>query len=215
MTSFEGWVDCLFGRPGEYPPSFAGVDDEYPMLEPETALDYVTRLFSDAGTILARFDDAQLNQGLWELVGASGELHPLLFGGLPWPDRERGIVSISAVYESLFLPRCSPHLSHRDDSGASPLNSICYMWWDVFPTWGQPNEAECADRDRALLEVMGRALALDSVACKESALHGLGHWHMHYPAETARIIEQFLERETDPGPELLAYARSAGAGCVQ
>lgn len=214
-SAFDGWIDCLFGRPGEYPPSFAGVDDEYPLLEPETALEYVTRLFSDAGGILAKFDDAQVNQGLWELVGASGDLHPLLFDKLPWPDRERGILSISVVYGSLFLPRCSPHLSHLDDSGASPLNSICYMWWDVFPTWGQPNEVELADRDATLLKVMDRALGLDSVACMESALHGLGHWHMHYPAETARIIERFLEREAELGPEILAYARSAEAGCVQ
>lgn len=215
MTSFEHWVDCLFDRPGEYPPSFASVDDEYPVLQPETALEYVTRLFSGAGAILARFDDAQLNQGLWELVGASGDLHPILFSDLPWVDRKQGILSISAIYESLFLPRCSPHLSHADDSGASPLNSICYMWWDIFPTWGQPGEAECAERDATLLEVMGRGLALDSVACRESALHGLGHWHMCYPAETTRVIEGFLEHEADLEPELLAYARSASAGCVQ
>jgi hypothetical protein len=215
VTSFEHWVDCLFGRPGEYPPSFATVDDEYPLLQPETALEYVTRLFSDAGTHLARFDDAQLNQGLWELVGASGDVHPMLFSELPWPERKQGILSISALYESLFLPRCSPHLSHMDDSGASPLNSICYMWWDIFPTWGQPGEAQFAQRDTTLLEVMSRTLELDSVACRESALHGLGHWHIHYPAETTRIIEVFLDREGELEPDLLTYARSASAGCVQ
>jgi hypothetical protein len=215
VISFEHWVDCLFGRPGEYPPSFASVDVEYPALAPETALEYVTRLFSDAGSILARFDDAQVNQGLWELVGASGELYPMLLTDLPWPDRKRGILSMAALYESLFLDRCSAHLSHRDDSDASPLNSICYMWWDVFPTWGQPGEAIHADRDAALLEVMGRALELDSEACRESGLHGLGHWHMHYPTQTSKIIQRFLDRETNLGPALLAYARSAGAGCVQ
>lgn len=215
MIPFDHWVDQLFRRPGEHPPSFASADDEYPVLAPETTLEYVTRLFSDAGTILSRFDDAQVNQGLWELVGASGELHPMLFRGLPWEDRKRGVLSISALYESLFLPRCSPHLSHLDDSGSNPVNSICYMWWDLFPTWGQPGDAEHAARDATLLEVMDRALGLDSVACKESALHGLGHWHVRYPAATRRIIEEFLGREADLEPELLAYAQSAGAGCIQ
>ena len=162
-----------------------------------------------------RLDDAQVTQGLWELVGSSGDLHPLLSAELPWPDRKQGILSIAALYESLFARRCSPDLSHQNDSDGNPLNSICYMWWDLFPTWGQPREAEHVDRDATLLEVMGRALRLHSVACKESALHGLGHWHMHYPAETSRIIERFLEREADLGPELLAYARSASTGCVQ
>ena len=74
---------------------------------------------------------------------------------------------------------------------------------------------EHAERDATLLQVMDQALGLDSVACRESALHGLGHWHMHYSVETTRIIERFLEGEADLDPDLVAYARSAGTGCVQ
>ncbi len=222
-VSFERWVDATFARSG------ADAPDEV-LLRPDTALEHVTRLFSTAGATLRRFDDAQVNRGLWELVGASGDLHPMLESELPWPDRARAIESISGVFETLFASRCTPHLSHTfqtvadqpDDLGA--LNSVCYMWWDIFPTWGRPDDPGCGERDAALLEVMARGLALDSLACRESALHGLGHWHLHYPAETERIIDRFLASEREPaagpgGPEidprLEAYARAARTGCIQ
>ena len=35
----------------------------------------------------------------------------------------------------LFAPRCSAHLSHLDrgEMIAGPLNTLCYMWWDILP----------------------------------------------------------------------------------
>ncbi len=221
--SFERWIESTFREP-------ATVATGPIILPPETALEHVTRLFSSAGATLRRFDDAQVNRGLWELVGASGDLYPMLGSELPWPDRARAIESISGVFETLFAMRCTPHLSHvdrthadqSDDLGA--LNSVCYMWWDIFPTWGRPDDPEYQERDAAFLDVMARTLSLDSLPCRESALHGLGHWHLHYPAETERIIDRFLASEGLPGagpdgagidPLLEAYALSARTGCVQ
>jgi len=61
---------------------------------------------------------------------------------------------------------------------------------------------------------MTNALALDSIACQESALHGLGHWHGAYPDEVEAIVDRFLAAHPTSRPELLTYARSARSGCV-
>ena len=61
---------------------------------------------------------------------------------------------------------------------------------------------------------MCQALALSHDACRESALHGLGHWQPHYPARVAHIIADFLARTPALRPELQAYARRAQRGAV-
>ncbi|HEU5330793.1 MAG TPA: hypothetical protein VFU78_22060, partial [Thermomicrobiales bacterium] len=71
-----------------------------------------------------------------------------------------------------------------------------------------------ADLDAACLDVMRQTLALDNDACRENALHGLGHWLPYYPAPVEQIIADFLARTPTLRPELLAYARRAQRGAV-
>ena len=66
-----------------------------------------------------------------------------------------------------------------------------------------------------LLDVMRHTLALPHDACRESALHGLGHWHRASPAETADIIDGFLARNEGIRDELRRYALAARCGCIQ
>ena len=88
------------------------------------------------------------------------------------------------------------------------------MWWDILPLIGHPGKPEFAKLDQAALTVMEECLALPSVACQESALHGLGHWNMYFPSEVQSIIDSFLKSEKNLRPELLQYAKSARSGCV-
>lgn len=67
-----------------------------------------------------------------------------------------------------------------------------------------------------VVEVMRSILAIDHVACQESALHGLGHGHhREQAAAVERIVDEFLEREGNLRPELRKYAQAARIGCVQ
>jgi len=61
---------------------------------------------------------------------------------------------------------------------------------------------------------MKKILALDSVACQESALHGLGHWHSLQPDRVESIVDGFLAAHPTTRRELVTYARSARCGCV-
>jgi len=87
------------------------------------------------------------------------------------------------------------------------------MWWDQFRFHGQFNSEHCFDYDAEILGVMRRILNLPHDACRESALHGLGHWHS-YDSRTSGIIEEFLSCAPQLRPELMEYAEYAKTGRV-
>ena len=176
---------------------------------------YLTRLFTEAGTVLAPFTDAQINQTLWFLVGEGSDgAAALVDETVPWTDRRACLAATLTLFTDCFMPRCTPTLSHRDESG-SALNAICYMWWDLFPTWGRPEDPRRAELDALVLDLLERILTLPSVACAESALHGLGHWMPRYPQRVTEIIDGWLSRRPDISAPLRNYALAARCGCVQ
>jgi hypothetical protein len=239
--SFEAWIAYVFDHPITDQMWHMDSDRDYwdELRQPSTTVSYLTRALEDAAAVLAPFSDAQLEQGLWFLVstGYSSHMLALLEPSVPRMDRERGILSMFHLFEQLFLPRCvRDHLSHLDRDGrtaSNPLNTVCYMWWDILPIGGSPATPALAGAYDACLQVMQQTLTLESDACRESALHGLGHWHAEYPQRVETMIDSFLQayeprrkrgkRRGGPvtaapvpllRPELRAYALSARQGCV-
>jgi hypothetical protein len=214
--SFDEWVRHLFDHPVTDPAWHWDVDADYAELEPQVVVSYATRLFQQAGELLAPYTDAQANQGLWLLISETASpLYALAEASIPLEQRVRCIRSISTVFDQCFVARCTPHLSHRDEPGAGALNPICYMWWDIFPLHRQPEDKELREIDEACLSVMETTLQLPSVACQESALHGLGHWGLSYKSQCQSIIYAFMQRHRDLRPELREYAVCAGEAYVQ
>ena len=68
--------------------------------------------------------------------------------------------------------------------------------------------------DAAVLALLSDILTMDSLACQESALHGLGHWSYYYRAKVRKIIAGFLAGLPE-GAALRAYARAAAVGLGQ
>jgi hypothetical protein len=216
LPTFHEWVRHIFDHPVSNPEWYWAPDADTAEPPAHTSVAYLTQLFTDPAPILAPYSDAQLNQGLWYLVSnsCSNYMFTLLEPEVAWPARKAGLCAITKLFTQLFANRCSPHLSHLDERGANPLNRVCYMWWDLFPTWGHPESPTEALVDAELLMVMQSVLALDALACQESALHGLGHWHLNYPAEAEEAIDVFLKRQPRLDPRLRQYAFSARRGCV-
>jgi hypothetical protein len=216
VPTFPEWVRHIFDHRVGKPEWYWALEADTAEPPAQTSVVYLTRLFTDPEPILAPYTDAQLNQGLWYLVSnsCSNYMFTLLEPEVAWPERRAGLRAITNLFARLLANRCSPHLSHLDERGANPLNSACYMWWDLFPTRGHPENPTHALVDGELLVVMQRVLALDALACQESALHGLGHWHLRYPAEVEGAIDVFLESEPPLDPRLRQYAFSARRGCV-
>ena len=217
FLSFEEWLKLIFDHPVGGPQWYFDVEAPFWDAPAEITVDYITKFFASPIPFLKDYTDEQLNQGFWYLVsnGCSDMMFALSEPSVPLEQRLRCLRSFGSVFEQLFAVRCSPHLSHSNEPGACPLNSACYMWWDLLPLSGQPSVSLQKPIDSAALEVMANTLALDSIACQESALHGLGHWQSAYPAEVAKIIDHFLKENPQLRAELIRYAQSARCGCVQ
>jgi hypothetical protein len=217
--TFEQWIEHAFSHEIRRRGNPWYFDEDPPWWDPgaQEAVDHLTRLFERPLEALEWFSDAQIAQGLTYLVNTSesGDNSWLYHRSVSGQDRHRCILAIATLFEQLFAPRCLPILGHLDRTAESPpLNSACYMWWDVFPRVALPDDPDCDRLQRATLEVMERALGLGSIACQESALHGLGHANRRYPQDLQRIVDRFLAGDPALPPELVAYAQSARDGCV-
>ena len=219
--NFDEWINFIFDHSVTEPAWYWDASDEWDghdLSEAQT-VEYLTELFERAGTLLEPFSDAQPNQGLMMLVSGSYSdcMHSLRDQEVPLPDRLRGIQAMESLFEQCFALRCSPFLSHLDEPGVNPLNAVCYMWWDVIPIHGLayhcPELADSVALDQACLAVMQKILKMDSVACQESALHGLGHWKSYY-ADPTNFITDFLKRHRKIRAELKEYALRAREGYV-
>jgi hypothetical protein len=216
--TFEEWVIFVFDHPVDNSRLewYWDLDADWWEGPDAVTVDYLTQAFENPESVFAPYTDSQLNQALWYLVSnaCSNHLFALMDVAVPWPARERCIHSFQSLFKDCFAKRCTPHLSHLDESGAGPLNSVCYMWWDIIPVAGQPADPEGKEMDQAILQVMNAALRLDSIACQESALHGLGHWHLNYPRQVEELIQGFLKRNKVLTENLRKYALSGMRGCV-
>jgi hypothetical protein len=213
-VAFETWLDRTFGRAvtGDWYPQFVE-DDQSPDPVPDhLAVDYLTSLFENSEEALRYYSDRQIACGLWEL--GPGDAHCVYNPEIPVERRERLIGSVATFFRDFFDRRCLPKLSHLDKDQTEPLNGICYMWWEVI-TWGWAKGDPDAERLSAKdLDVMEAVLRLPNPACRESALHGLGHLVGH-SNRAYSIIQDFLANSSELDPELQRYAQSASTGCIQ
>lgn len=213
-VSYEEWLDETFGRAvsGDWHPAFVHSNDLPDPVTDELAVEFLTRLFEGSEQALLYFSDRQIAAGLWEL--GPGDAHCIYNPAIPAEHRERLVGSVAMFFRDFFDKRCLFKLSHLDRDQTEPLNGICYMWWEVI-TWSwakdDPNAARIQSKD---LDVMEAVLRLSNPACKESALHGLGHM-VHYSDRAFEIVERFLSEGEGLSPELQNYARAASSGCIQ
>ncbi len=216
--SFEQWLGFVFDHPVTELTNawYWDLDRDWWDENPADCIRFLTQSFENADHVFQPYDDAQLNQGLWFIVSnaCSNHMFALMAEGVPWSDRRRCIYSIHQLYEKCFAKRCTPHLSHIDEPGAGPLNMVCYMWWDIIPLYGRPDVPERKEFDQDILQVMESTLQLDSIPCRESALHGLGHWQHQYPQQVGEIINRFSLSHRNLPKTLETYMTDAFTGYV-
>ncbi|MGE5378308.1 MAG: hypothetical protein ACM3XO_24885 [Bacteroidota bacterium] len=216
--TFEEWVLFVFDHPFDESRLewYWEIEADWWEGPASRTIQYLTRAFENAAEVFRPYSDSQLNRGLWYLASnaCSDHMLTLLDLSLPWSERRRCIRSIYTLYEQCFAPRCTPHLSHLDEAGVGPLNSVCYMWWDILPVYGQPGDPSRRETDAEILQVLESALQLEPIACRECALHGLGHWGIYYPDQVQATIDRFLQRQKDLPEGLRTYALNAHRGCV-
>lgn len=214
--SQSNWIAHIFDHPVADPAWHWSIDATAWEGRPEDTVVFIADTFERSGELLARFTDEQLNQGFWYLVSASCSdfMFALVDPAIPLAARIRAIRSFVPLFEQVMAVRCSPHLSHLDEQPANPLNSACYMWWDVLPIHGKPEDPKRSEFDAEVLRVLTKLLSIPHDACRESALHGISEWQWYYPAAQG-IADAWLLRTADLRPELVSYAQNAKIGNVQ
>ncbi len=205
-ATLERWVDWIFDREVGEPWWNWDDDAEWIVLAEDVLLSHVTETFEHAGRHLGRFSDEQLTQGFFFLLDPEDgdQLRACLDPHLPVAGRAGAVLASAGVFEQLFAPRCTPALSNLDEETDTALNLACFMWWDQGPFHAEVEEPIAL----ACLDAMERTLGIPHDACRESALHGLGHFQTSGSIEDRRraILERFLAADLDLRPELREYA---------
>ncbi len=214
-ASFAAWVAAVFDHPVGGPEWYWGESfaDEWGALEVTDRLTvkYLTRLFREPA-VLARFSLDQVAQGIWFLVGDASPAQPsraLVEQGVPLAER----IECVRTMIDFFGDFVAPAAPGPADTDRNAFHIACYMWWDIFPSWGGPRAGEPA-LHVACLEVMADVLWLRSELCQLSALHGLNHWHPHHAGAVERIVDAFLDRASDVTTRVREYALLARRGAA-
>lgn len=117
--------------------------------------------------------------------------------------------NIEKVFTHIFPKWCEPSIRNETKS---EWNHICYMWWDEIPRFGALRDSHLYKLDHEIVCTLGRILEVDHIACKESALHGLGHWATLCGDEVVSTIDQHVDQIP---VALKEYAQRARTGNVQ
>ncbi len=217
IMTFEKWVKGIFDRPEGPEPWYYDINNQMPSIAPGLSVKYLRKLFTESKDLLGKYSNLQLKWGLWYIIdcGNSSELVSLLDKAIPLSEKLETIDSIFLLYKNCFFERCANSLSQTNEAEENPLNVLCYMWWDVAPLPATAGKIDNREIDAACLEVMQKVLLLENDACRQSALHGLGHAKLYYPAEVEKIVDAFISANPAMPKDLLLYAQSAREGTVQ
>lgn len=213
-SRYQEWLIHVFDHEVKDPQWYFDIDAPEFSASPTEITELLSRTFLHAGKDLSGYTDAQVDQGFWYIVSVSGSdfMFALKSSDVPLKARSQAIRNIQHLYSDCFAKRCDESLGHLGEKG-SPLNSICYMFWDVCPVTcleGVPDKVELED---AIFTVLEGSLAIKHRACREGALHGLGEMACFCPDRVQHTIDRFL-KDANLDEALLAYARKAREGNV-
>ena len=212
--TYEEFVEFLYQRHEDDKEWYFAEGFMPPELNSETQVLFATQIFKNAEAYAKTFTERQFCLGLNYLINpaASWHCYSYLESSVDEAVRLSVFDSMYDVFSLVFDQRCRETVSNRADLPSATYSYMCYMWWDVFPRHGIPFESYLQETDRTIQSLLARLLTLESVACKESALHGLGHWH----AAFSDFVEETIARASLQIPESLKeYAKRAGTGDVQ
>jgi hypothetical protein len=216
IASFEVWVQTVFDHPPDGPqwfwaPDFDSLWNSLELTD-VVQISYLTRLFRNSEAIRP-YSLPQVAQAIWFLIGDASPAQPtyaLVQPQVALSERIACIEAMTKFFSDFVAPAAPGPLDTETDS----FHIACYMWWDIFPTWGGPQAGE-PEIHQACLKVMSDVLALPADLCRLSALHGLNHWHLHYPRFVEQTIDDFLRCDSNLAPRIREYAAGARNGLCQ
>lgn len=213
--TFERWRNAIFTAPrhaSQYDQMQRGVlpEEEHDAL----TLLFLHRLLTTSRELLDRYTHAQIDAGFVEVLGKRSYLDVLAEAVLPLPLRCECLAGMTSLFRDVFSIVYGNTLGHMNQCTRDGIpNSACYMWWEVDPVLGW---VEGAEVHAAFVQHVTDVLKLDSEACCESALHGLGHWNGPQGRKWVEdLIDEWLAARPHASPLLRRYAGWARSRRVQ
>lgn len=175
-----------------------------------------TVLFAQAGTDLAAYSDEQVGMGLNYVMSNAVSDVPLaaIDVSVPLDEAMRMMQAMPALWRQCIGPRLAS-MRLPIDATAGRLAYVCYMWFDVWPTfWNVRHEPRWRD---AVWQVLHEMLDVPCREVRVAALHGIGHCGPYLDRQDAidRAIKAFIRTIDKNDRELKDYADAARRGCVQ
>jgi hypothetical protein len=211
---FGEFVSFIFERSDDRREWYFDPEFINPELSASKAVQFSSSVFSNIRVYANQFTEGQLSLGLNYLINpsCSSNCYSFLDASLDEVTRISAIASMYDVFQYVFTKIASEMPTHNVQTPPYTYNYICYMWWDVFPRHGIPMQRDLKGIDNVILDTLRKILMLNSIACKESALHGLAHWHTAYP----EFVQQTIDSMSSGIPvQLKKFAGNARAGSVQ
>jgi len=175
-----------------------------------------TVLFARAGNDLAAYSDEQVGMGLNYVMSNAVSDVPFaaIDASVPLDEAMRMMQAMPELWRQCIGPRLAS-LQVPIGASAGRLAFVCYMWFDVWPTfWNVRHEPRWRD---AVWQVLREML---DVPCREvqvAALHGIGHCGGDLVRQDVidKTVEAFIHTIGNDDRELKNYADAARRGCVQ
>jgi hypothetical protein len=212
-------LQYLFDRPvpqGQEQAWYWGVDE--PVFE-ATPLQWTriqTVLFANAGTDLSAYGDDQVGLGLDYLANNSISDVPFaaIDASVPLNEAMQMMGAMPELWRQCFGPRLAAE-NKPIGSSAGQLAHVCYMWFDVWPTFF--NVRHDLRWQEAVWRVLREMLQMPWREVQVAALHGIGH-KLHYlnrRREIDNTVVAFIRSIAPNDTELKNYAEAARQGMVQ
>lgn len=214
---YDQWIKYLFDHDEAKSDWRWDIDIEPVEVPSKIFPDFVIQFHEDLPNLIKTYTVWQLAMGIDVIFNAN--VADYVFD---WRDGEaslekktEAILSMKKLYSECFFKLCRPRLGHLSED-MNELENFCYMIWDVSPLSYCENNDQKDRFYKVIAEVMEYALSLNNIACKESALHGLGHLISppYYP-EAKDIIQNFIDKNKNADHRIIAYAQNAKTGCIQ
>lgn len=222
---FESWRDWWFGFVNQADPATGelrywrlcgGWPPYAPFDSPMAVADTLEQLFVRSGDLIERFGCGPTAAGLWNVAQPlTARYSQALWDAQTADDAAAGAIDgMFELFSGLFARHCEEATCAGPPATDAPLNTVCYMWFDLIGLDHVELRRIPFERLRRVVQVLQRVLAIPHIACQESALHGLGHVAQYDGGLARPAIERFLKRGTYVAPELRAYAEAAREGNV-
>ncbi len=233
QPSFEDWLRDLLHYETRHARGESLFDDDGPndeLIECKYRIEqigviqqtiFLSQLFESPSVLAKRCSTEELAWLIHTLLDDGSEyVHGVRDPSVPPALQVRWVRSIAPLYTDLFDSVCHDNGPVSNPLGGHTINGAVFMIWDLglHYVFRLPEFSHLAG---FAIEVLQTILTrCKTIACQESALHGIGHgiqssWH--HSARIPRLqmlVDEFLQR-TDLADSVRAYALQAREGAVQ